>query len=512
MKQARSFRIGQLIGAGFGLILLLALLIALGLISAYAISKNQNQLIQNRGEVESMVQQLEILSARRSEFLRRYLETGAPDLLAAYENQEFAFHGLFDQIIPLIGPPEEQQALQDVAAADTLFDKKTQEVLRLYDSNFPAAARLVWENEGREVQDNLLQTTETLRRVQDETSAQIISQARWVEDVVLTVAIIFVVLVLVVGMVASFVITRRIARPISSLVKTVTSLGSDLTVRSRVSGPQEIAFLGETINSMAANLLLSRQELQHHNDRLANELALASQMQASFLPGVLPPMPGWELAVFWQSAREMGGDFYTHINLGRGQHGLALGDVNGKGAAAAMAGALAVGLLEAHAPAHTRPESLLAQLNDDLYARFRANRMNVACCYLILEENSFHLRVANAGCVFPYLRRNGSLNEIQVSGMPLGAWPDYPYTAESLPLCPGDILLLSSDGLVEAKNDRGHLYGFERLQAELLQLPPGLDAQSALNRLLRSVQAFTGPTELHDDMTIIVARFVGHNH
>jgi serine phosphatase RsbU (regulator of sigma subunit) len=188
-----------------------------------------------------------------------------------------------------------------------------------------------------------------------------------------------------------------------------------------------------------------------------------------------------------------------------------LGDVNGKGASAAMAGALAVGLLEAHAPAHTQPESLLAQLNDDLYIRFRANRMNVACCYLILEENSFHLRVANAGCVFPYLRRNGNINEIEVSGMPLGAWPDYHYTAESLPLCPGDLLLLSSDGLVEAKNGEGHLYGFDRLHDELLKLPTGLDAQSALNQLLRSVRAFVGPTELHDDMTVIVARFVGHS-
>jgi sigma-B regulation protein RsbU (phosphoserine phosphatase) len=234
-------------------------------------------------------------------------------------------------------------------------------------------------------------------------------------------------------------------------------------------------------------------------------------MQASFLPAKLPPLPGWELAVYWQSAAEMGGDFYTTINLGRGQRGLAIGDVNGKGASAAMAGALTVGLLEAYAPTHTQPETLLMQLNDDLYGRFRSNRINVACCYLIVEENPGRLSVANAGCVFPYLRRNHTVTEVQVAGMPLGAWPNFNYIALSLSMQPDDLLLLSSDGLVEAKNSQNELFGFERLQAELHSLPPGMAAQAALNQLLQAVQGFMGNVELQDDLTILVARFVGFN-
>jgi sigma-B regulation protein RsbU (phosphoserine phosphatase) len=153
----------------------------------------------------------------------------------------------------------------------------------------------------------------------------------------------------------------------------------------------------------------------------------------------------------------------------------------------------------------------LAQLNDDLYVRFRSNRMNVACCYLIMHDNSLQLSVANAGCVFPYLRRGDNVIEVQVGGMPLGAWPHFNYVPESLAIYPGDLLVLSSDGLVEAKNQRDELYGFDRLAAELRNLPATVDAQTALNQLLRSVRGFIGNTELHDDMTILVARFVGRN-
>lgn len=510
MKRFHSLRIGQLVALGFGLTLLLALLIALALISAYVISKQQSQVTQNRGVVESLAQELEILSSQRSEFLRRYLETGDEKYLTDFQNHEIAFEAKAMEIGTLLGTLEEQQALQVANIAEDLQDQKAEESLRLYDSNFPVAARLLWATEGSIVQDNLVAAIENLRQVQGDTSTHLINQARQVESLSLTIAIIFVILALVAGLGASLLITRTIAVPISNLVNTVVALGSDLSARSQASGPQEIAFLGEAVNTMAVQLQNSRFALQQHYERMTTELSLASQMQASLLPSTLPPPPGWELAVFWQSAREMGGDFYTMINLGQGQRGIAIGDVNGKGASAAMAGALTVGLLEAYAPTHTNPERLLAQLNDDLYLRFHSNRMNVACCYLIVDESSLRVRVANAGFVFPYLRRDNSVIEVQIGGMPLGAWPQYNYRAQSLSLRPGDLLLLSSDGLVEAKNSRGEMFGFERLQSEFLSLPPGADAQSALNWMLSSVRSFIDNTELHDDLTIMVARVVEH--
>lgn len=509
MERVRTLRIGQLVGAGFGLILLLALLIALGLISAYAISKRQSAAAQTRSQAESLAQELEILLTQRSDFLRRYLESEGEDFLNNYYSHEIAFEANYKKIAVLLVTPEEQQALQAVDAAEVAVDSKAQEALLLHKSNFPAAARLLWANEGSQVHDNLVEAIENLRQVQRNASAQIADQARQVENLVLTVVIVFVALALFGGLTTGVFITRSISSPISRLVKTVATLGSDLTARVQASGPREIAFLGETINEMAANLLTSERALEQHRDRLENELNLASHMQASFLPAVLPPIPGWDLAVYWQSARELGGDFYTSIRLDQGRHGLAVGDVSGKGASAAMAGALSVGLLEAYAPAHPRPEVLLTRLNDDLYTRFHAQRMNVACCYLLVDETSTRLEIANAGLIFPYLRRNNELIEIQATGMPLGAWPHFIYSTKSLSLCPGDLLFLSSDGLVEAKNERDELFGFERFQAELLKLPTETDAQTALNWLIEAVRAFTGNAELHDDLTLIVGRYAG---
>lgn len=509
MKRLHSLHIGQLVGIGLGLILLLALLIALGLISAYAITKQQSVVIQTRGEVESLAQELEILSAQRSDYLRRYLNGEDDALLDNYYSHEIAFESIFDKIALLLVTNQERQALQAVDSAEAGVDNKAQEALLLYNSSFPAAARLLWANEGSRAQDSLVWAIESLRQTQGDTSSRIIERARSIENLALTTAIIFVILALIAGLTASVFITRTIAAPLAGLVKTVNILGSDLTTRVQISGPQEIVFLGETINEMAASLLTSEQALQQHRDRLEKELSLASQMQVSFLPSVLPPLPGWEWAIYWQPARELGGDFYTHIHLDQGRHGLAVGDVNGKGASAAMAGALSVGLLEANAPVHPHPEALLNKLNEDLYLRFRSQRMNVACCYLIVDERSTNLVVANAGLIYPYLRRGDKLIEIQASGMPLGAWPNFVYTSKTLSLCPGDLLFLSSDGLVEAKNGQDHLFGFDRFQAELAKVPANTDAQMALNLLINAVKSFTGPVELHDDLTLIVGRFVG---
>jgi len=201
-----------------------------------------------------------------------------------------------------------------------------------------------------------------------------------------------------------------------------------------------------------------------------------------------------------------GGDFYTSIDLGNGRQGLVVADVSGKGAPAAMAGALAVGLLEAYAPTHPDPETLLARLNKDLHARFIANYINVACCYSILDIASLELTVANAGCVYPYLRRGNNLREIEVFGLPLGMWPDYTYLSQSLTLKPGDLLLLSSDGLIEARNEQGELFGFDRLESELKSLPAMISAHGAVEQLVKAAMVFTGQVELADDLTVLVVR------
>ena len=506
MKRTRTLPIGQLVGVGFSLVLLMALLIGLGGRFAYDISKRQNEVIQTRGVLTGLTLDLKIQVIQRTDALRRYLDSDNGNFLALYQQYTASYAEVFDQAATLLRTVGEAQALQQVAVADANFSAKVQEVLRLYNGGFPSAARFLWASEGLAAQDNLIAAIETWDQVQGSVGDQVISQAYQTERIAIIAASVLAGLALLAGIVASWWVTRTIANPISRLVKTVEEIGSDLTTRVEPSGPQEVAFLGEAINAMAANLLISRQELQHHKDRLERELELASRIQASFLPQVLPQFPGLELAVFWQSARELGGDFYACLDLENGKHAIAIGDVNGKGAPAAMAGALAVGLLEAYAPVHTHPETLLAEMNRELHARFSFNRMNVACCYATLNGASFRMTVANAGCVYPYLWRCHKVSEIDVSGMPLGAWAGYKYTSLSVPLHSGDLLIFTSDGLVEARNRQGALFGFDRLENELRQLPPAVDAQTVVDRLRASLFAFTEGLELHDDVTMLVMR------
>ena len=508
MNRTRTIHIGQIVGAGLGLTLFLVLVVGLAGRLAYDVSKRQNAIIQTRGDVDSLALELQILATRRTDAMRRYLDTRSATYLVLYRDAEVDYDTIFTELTTLLRTPQEIESWQAVVLAEAALDDKAQEVFRLYDSGFPNAAGFLWESEGLKAQEKLLETITELRQTQRRTSVEVIDQATQTENLAVTVVSIFFALVLIGGVAASLIITRLITKPLSHLVKTTSAIGADLSQRVEPAGPQEIAFLGETINEMAANLTASRQALQEHNERLEHELSLASQIQASFFPESLPQFPGLDLAAFWQPAREMGGDFYTSLDLGDGRLVLVVADVSGKGAPAAMAGALAVGLLEAYAPGQPDPETLLAKLNKDLHARFIANYINVACCYAILDIASLELTVANAGCVYPYLRRGNYLCEIEVVGLPLGMWPDYSYLSQSLTLQPGDLLLLSSDGLIEARNDQGELFGFDRLETELRGLPAEISAQAAVDQLVEAAMVFTGQAELADDLTVLIVRAI----
>ena len=508
MTGIHAFRIGQVIALGFGSVLLVASLIALLGRLAYDVSTSQRNTIQTRSEVERLTLELELFSIRRTDYLAKYLASGDANLLNSYQTYQSSYEDVSRRLAELIHTPNEIEALRGVTLAEAGLENKAQEVLRLYDSGFSSSARFLWASEGILAQDKLLQTTAMLRTVQGNTSKGIIEQARQIEERTVLAISVFVPIVLFGALVIGYLITRNITRPISRLVDTVKALSSNLDERVIPSGPREIAFLGETVNAMATNLSTSKQALQAHKERLESELTLASQIQTSFMPSLIPQRPGLELATFRQSARELGGDFVAFIDINSSKQGVAVGDASGKGAPAAMASALAVGLLEAYAPIHPAPQTLLAELNQDLHTRFSARQMNIACCYAIVDEITRCLTIANAGCIYPYLRRGQSLTEIDVYGLPLGVWPEVSYVSQSRHLCSGDLILLSSDGLVEAKNENGELFGFDRLEAELLDLPLDVDAQLGVDHLVNAVMRFTGNIELHDDLTLVLIRVV----
>ena len=236
MNRTRTIHIGQIVGAGLGLTLFLVLVVGLAGRLAYDVSKRQNAIIQTRGDVDSLALELQILSTRRTDAMRRYLDTQSATYLVLYRDAEVDYDTIFTELTTLLRTPQEIENWQAVVLAEAALDDKAQEVFRLYDSGFPNAAAFLWDSEGLQAQENLLKAITELRQTQRSTSVQVIEQAMQTENLAVTVVSVFFVLVLIGGVAASLIITRIITRPLSHLVTTTSAIGSDLTQRVKPSG------------------------------------------------------------------------------------------------------------------------------------------------------------------------------------------------------------------------------------------------------------------------------------
>lgn len=239
--------------------------------------------------------------------------------------------------------------------------------------------------------------------------------------------------------------------------------------------------------------------------RLQQEIELARQTQERLLPTTAPRFPGWDLAGLSLTAEEVGGDFFGYFPLGHHRLAIAVGDVTGKGMAAALLMSGSVIALASAVATAPRPLSLLALVNKVILP-YTGKNQNTALCYTVLHQDGY-LLTANAGGIEPLVRRaDGSLEWITVEGLPLGILPDILYREVSCQLRPGDTVVFISDGLVEARNRHGEMYGFERLEAALCNASFERGAQSIANHLMREMWQFSGAIPPHDDVTLVVAQ------
>jgi serine phosphatase RsbU (regulator of sigma subunit)/anti-sigma regulatory factor (Ser/Thr protein kinase) len=249
-----------------------------------------------------------------------------------------------------------------------------------------------------------------------------------------------------------------------------------------------------------AQLVKEQEAEARERERIQQELRVAQLIQQQFLPKELPTLPGWQLAAHYQPARAVGGDFYDVFELPEGQIGLVAGDVTDKGVPAALVMASTRSLLRADAPRLVSPSKVLARVNDLLLPSIPA-RMFVTCIYAVLDPITGSMRFANAGHNLPYLRTSHGVEELRATGMPLGLMPGMTYDEQEATLLPGQSLLLYSDGLVEAHNGEGEMFGFPRLK-ELMQQP--LSSHDLIDFLMTDLGHFTGPTvEQEDDITLV---------
>ncbi|NJN66085.1 MAG: SpoIIE family protein phosphatase [Chloroflexaceae bacterium] len=263
------------------------------------------------------------------------------------------------------------------------------------------------------------------------------------------------------------------------------------------------------IEQLNIELRAANELLQTHTDRLENELALARSIQQGLLPPSCPSWPGLDVVCYSKPALEVGGDFYSYHTFAHGHVALAVGDVSGKGVAAALLMAAGLSLFAATLSQDLSPGGRLAYLDQALVPYTRTRHQNCALSYV--ELNTRTLRVVNAGCIPPFIRRmHGAVEWPDVSGFALGygLGSQCGYQEKVLDLPPGDLVVLISDGLVEAKNAQGDMFGFERFERAVAG-GPIVSAQAMLSHLLAELAAFIGTTTPHDDITMVVFRVHG---
>jgi sigma-B regulation protein RsbU (phosphoserine phosphatase) len=253
------------------------------------------------------------------------------------------------------------------------------------------------------------------------------------------------------------------------------------------------------------------EEARKTERRLHEDLSTAREIQRQLLPSGAREVPGLDLAAGYCSARELGGDFYDFLPYGKGRLAVALGDVSGKGTAAALFGSLAIGIMREHIVEHPcPPPEMLALLNRRLHGA-RLDARFIAMAFAVYDAGERRLTLANAGSPYPILVRDGTIEQIRASGVPLGLFPDTEYEEVTVALRSGDVLLFASDGILESENSQEQEFGIARLCALLESVSPQQSASEICDLVLNATDAYSGggftPS---DDRTLLVLRLTDH--
>jgi phosphoserine phosphatase RsbU/P len=266
----------------------------------------------------------------------------------------------------------------------------------------------------------------------------------------------------------------------------------------------------QTLSILAANLAVSLEnarlyeQLAKEEARLERDLQAAKRIQGALLRPVPTEDYGVDIAARYLSAREVCGDLYDFLRYGPQQLGIALGDVSGKGTAAALYGAVAIGIMRSLAPQKLQPAEMLKQMNR-LVGERRIEGRFMTACFATWQKGRQKLRVANAGQSQPVLYKDNRCGKIELTGFPLGIFEDVNYDEWGVTLEPGNILVFHSDGISETTNSEGQFFGTTRLR-ELIEKHHELSAAELADRILNEVDWFSQSAPLSDDRTLVVMK------
>jgi serine phosphatase RsbU (regulator of sigma subunit) len=284
--------------------------------------------------------------------------------------------------------------------------------------------------------------------------------------------------------------------------------------RARRIDEDELRFLRLMANQAAIALEKARLHQEAlKRQRMIEELALARQIQLSILPEIPPVLPGWEFAATYRAARQVSGDFYDFFEIGQepGRLGMVIADVSDKGIPSAIFMALCRTIIRTTALSGRSPSAALMRANTLILKDSQTN-LFLSAFYATLDTASGQLIYANAGHNWPlwYRRDRGDIERLTAKGIILGVMDDVTLEEHRIEVMPGDTLVFYTDGVTEAMDEQGQLFGEDRLRA-VVATSADATAPQTLAAIVEGLNAFTGDTPQSDDITLfVVKRQAGH--
>jgi phosphoserine phosphatase RsbU/P len=265
-------------------------------------------------------------------------------------------------------------------------------------------------------------------------------------------------------------------------------------------------FLMTLASRMASSLVNAElhTRVAENEARLGREMKIAREIQLQLMPDEVPSIPPLQLAVLFKPVAQLGGDLYDWIPFDDGRIAIVIGDVAGKGAPAALYGALSSGVIRTRAGRKYPPGQMLELVNKTLFQR-PIEGQYVAVTYAVYDPKNKTIALSNSGLPYPLLVRAGQPSFVDVGGVPLGLFPDSRYEETSLQLQTGDVLVFYSDGVVEMRNDSGEEFGLKRL-ADTVRSSCEKSPEEIVKSVSATLAEFIGRVRPQDDRTMIVIR------
>jgi sigma-B regulation protein RsbU (phosphoserine phosphatase) len=268
-----------------------------------------------------------------------------------------------------------------------------------------------------------------------------------------------------------------------------------------------------TITTLAAQIAIAvenarlYEEIARQERRLERDLSMARELQFRLLPQSQPKLPNLEVAAKFSPARAIGGDLYDFIPYSQSRMAFVIGDISGKGAPAAIYAALVSGILRSHAPMEPSPSEMLAAVNYSLAER-RIDGQFCSLIYAVWDDASRTLHVANSGLPRPIYCHQGKTQLIEATGLPLGLFDDAEYDEFTFQAEPDDLFVFFSDGILDATNRAGELFGRTRLE-KIISGCADNSAESIVKTVFKAAAEHSAGVEAFDDETVVAIRVKG---